>query len=1083
MQQNSNISQYSSISQQSKHLALSPKPLNQTQPSHQSQSNNTSFDAFKQSMNNQSQNGSISNLSHHQIQKQQQILNQSQQSQQQLQQSQQRLKIQQMLEQRKKTRNEDLNKSLESPTHLEQKKQLGLDSLLINHSNLQRSEQNSQQDKSIKQGQLESPGSAYGEYTNYQEIKKNLLAQCEEEYMQMEHQNQQHKLASSQMFKQSAMTNNYSNNETISLNISQSPPPQFINSNYNQSQQQIQQTPTIQSNIDSNCVTPQTQTLNKSDLNQNTEHQSIQNTENKAHQSNQSSTLTNKINQIHQLNQSLVNNQHQNQALSDTGSSQSKCVIQPHRFANQTLSLFSPFASYDYTQKLQKFENVYSPVPNREKSIGSGNKRMPSQKIEDRLLEQGKQRQNYLQKLTDFYQSKENENIYEKPIINPQSQILALKQMNSEDFTKPAANLYEREMEFLHNRENFRQKLASIILEEENDKIYQSPRINKASQQLQRNVQNLHDWQVKSQLQIQQQREAKIKLEEEELKELRSASKQSKYNYKYLQNKQYMDFDQELQSPYKVEERLINSGRKTQQKIDQQRKQEDKELQRRMNSPQINNRSRSKKYSQKPFHERLYSPDQRATNNDLQQYNSEMSQMRQPLFSQTQTVSNIGEYNRLNNFNRDLIDPPQVIRSGLDDRGLQHVERFDTIPYQNQYAASLPTQHYQSIDSPTHNYDSNLSPQRTKYTPLRQSRSPNVTSKFRSNSKSKSRNRRLSQTQSTLKSHSKSRQKPDFNYHYKQTYHKNVLLKEWQYLPLYDRQVLWSRQKDKKTQNLKDDQEFKHMKEATFKPQLYERQIDLKQHQNRLNFSHGRRQSESQGYAQIHKNKKPNSPSPLKQMQNFNNNTRDVFTMSPSRNMMGNSQKLFNQQSNKQSNINQKRKSQVHSPPQVNKFMMGRNSTQLSPRQSSIQMHETSSMASPDKNIQQMRSDQLQENQSMQNLKSYQPLRNQYAESKALPQARISLVQQPQASQFNFNQPQISHHNMSEEEHIISMRPVIYTPTLGGSSNLNSHTQSNQAINNDQVISNALQMGDDYYKKMYQFTNNSNTSNNNQQLM
>eukprot|EP00347_Sterkiella_histriomuscorum_P008724 403343997 len=687
-----------------------------------------------------------------------------------------------MLEQRKKTRNEDLNKSLESPTHLEQKKQLGLDSLLINHSNLQRSEQNSQQDKSIKQGQLESPGSAYGEYTNYQEIKKNLLAQCEEEYMQMEHQNQQHKLASSQMFKQSAMTNNYS------------------------------------------------------------------------------------------------------------------LLIRLYLYFHHLLLKTTPKNS----RNLRMFI-LPSQIERNQQAVGTNACQV--RKLKTDFLNKENNDKIICKSLQTFTNQKRTKIFMKSPLINPQSQILALKQMNSEDFTKPAANLYEREMEFLHNRENFRQKLASIILEEENDKIYQSPRINKASQQLQRNVQNLHDWQVKSKLQIQEQREAKIKQEEEELKELRSASKQSKYNYKYLQNKQYMDFDQELQSPYKVEERLINSGRKTQQKIDQQRKQEDKELKRRMNSPQINNRSRSKKYSQKPFHERLYSPDQRATNNDLQQYNSEMSQMRQPLFSQTQTVSNIGEYNRLNNFNRDLIDPPQVIRSGLDDRGLQHVERFDTIPYQNQYAASLPTQHYQSIDSPTHNYDSNLSPQRTKYTPLRQSRSPNVTSKFRSNSKSKSRNRRLSQTQSTLKSHSKSRQKPDFNYHYKQTYHKNVLLKEWQYLPLYDRQVLWSRQKDKKTQNLKDDQEFKHMKEATFKPQLYERQIDLKQHQNRLNFSHGRRQSESQGYAQIHKNKKPNSPSPLKQMQNFNNTTRDVFTMSPSRNMMGNSQKLFNQQSNKQSNI------------------------------------------------------------------------------------------------------------------------------------------------------------------------------------
>lgn len=65
---------------------------------------------------------------------------------------------------------------------------------------------------------------------------------------------------------------------------------------------------------------------------------------------------------------------------------------------------------------------------------------------------------------------------------------------------------------------------------------------------------------------------------------------------------------------------------------------------------------------------------------------------------------------------------------------------------------------------------------KNKYTPLRQSRSPMSP---RSISKSPT-----SPTRRTLKFGSK---KPDYNQNYKQAYHKNVLLKEWEYLPLYDR--------------------------------------------------------------------------------------------------------------------------------------------------------------------------------------------------------------------------------------------------------------------------------------------------------
>ena len=41
----------------------------------------------------------------------------------------------------------------------------------------------------------------------------------------------------------------------------------------------------------------------------------------------------------------------------------------------------------------------------------------------------------------------------------------------NEKFDKTINNFYDREKEFLTSRENFRMKLASIILEEENDKI------------------------------------------------------------------------------------------------------------------------------------------------------------------------------------------------------------------------------------------------------------------------------------------------------------------------------------------------------------------------------------------------------------------------------------------------------------------------------------------------------------------------------------------------------------------------------------------------------------------------------------
>ena len=118
--------------------------------------------------------------------------------------------------------------------------------------------------------------------------------------------------------------------------------------------------------------------------------------------------------------------------------------------------------------------------------------------------------------------------------------------------------------------------------------------------------------------------------------------------------------------------------------------------------------------------------------------------------------------------------------------------------------------------------DENLFLQSTgknKYTPLRANRSPHPKTSAQHPRKTKhqkqSLNRSVSFSPKSAKKHF-GRNKPDFNYNYKKTFHKNVLLKEWQYLPLYERQLLWSKQKERKQQELKNDKEFSELKEHTF---------------------------------------------------------------------------------------------------------------------------------------------------------------------------------------------------------------------------------------------------------------------------
>lgn len=57
-----------------------------------------------------------------------------------------------------------------------------------------------------------------------------------------------------------------------------------------------------------------------------------------------------------------------------------------------------------------------------------------------------------------------------------------------------------------------------------------------------------------------------------------------------------------------IEERLLNSGKQTKEKIESMRREYELSLKQRMNSPSINKKSRDKKYSSVPFYERLYTP-------------------------------------------------------------------------------------------------------------------------------------------------------------------------------------------------------------------------------------------------------------------------------------------------------------------------------------------------------------------------------------------------------------------------------------------------------------------------------------------
>jgi hypothetical protein len=48
-----------------------------------------------------------------------------------------------------------------------------------------------------------------------------------------------------------------------------------------------------------------------------------------------------------------------------------------------------------------------------------------------------------------------------------------------------------------------------------------------------------------------------------------------------------------------------------------------------------------------------------------------------------------------------------------------------------------------------------------------------------------------------------------------------MLLKEWKFLPLYERQVLWNKQKERKLSGKREEGEANKMVEASFKPFLF----------------------------------------------------------------------------------------------------------------------------------------------------------------------------------------------------------------------------------------------------------------------
>ncbi|CDW73083.1 UNKNOWN [Stylonychia lemnae] len=874
----------------------------------------------------------------------------------------QRHMIQEMIEKRKRN-NRDVNKSFESPSQLENKSI------------------KSSQSKLIDDTASPSKREALGEYTNYVQTKKDLLNQCEQMMSSQKPQKlrfeDQNNLQKQSQLKYSGLSQ-MSNGDAVSFNFSQSP-----NTNY--------QSPNFLS----------------SQLTQGPAH----------HQVIQSSLNPNQYAFQQAINESQENfNSHQQ----NPNYSRVQTNIQPHQLANQSLNLFQPFANQDYHKKLEKLENQYH-SPLKQNDRGSSNNRRANQKIEDRLLDLGKQRDIYMQKLKDFYQQKENQEILEKPMINPKSQEIA-------KYTQDV-DLYEREMAFLQNRDQERQKIAARLMEEESQHIQVSPRINKKSQGLKRNVQDLQFWSQKSKQNIQVVRDQKEKEELDELRKLRSASKQSKFNHIYLQGSQRSQSIEGTSSPQKVEERLINSGNKTKQKIDGWRKDKEKSIKKQMNSPQINKRSQDIKYSQVPFHERLYSPKRQ----------SEMiSQMEGDFISQSpRDISRAysaqkSQYNRNNNKISSLNEDINLVP--FDSRGF--VERDEYLKQQEQELqqqqhhrlmlrsiAGARNSHQQDLIKEADD-ESKYSSIVHKYTPLRQSRSPNrvaiIASKSRSNSKSKSIRR-----QRFVK-------KIDYNHNYKKTFHKNVLLKEWQYLPLYERQLLWSRQKDKKTLSLKYDMDQHDLREATFKPQLYERQ--------NLNSSQKIRSSsrKADSYAEIHKNKRKHSQllSPGKTRQQL---------ISPQRNQ---------NQLNPSQSYNHSANNSIHG-----QVLKNFNNTQSSPqhtRNLNPQVYSSYNMSSPKRNL----ADDFNNNHS-------QPpaIINQNYKVQNLKHMNQNNYQSNQPAQQSYPKVQgmVTHPlrmKQNSSNHLYDGPPSITT-----------------AATSEKVVENALMLGDDYYKKMYQMASGNSNSN------
>ena len=68
--------------------------------------------------------------------------------------------------------------------------------------------------------------------------------------------------------------------------------------------------------------------------------------------------------------------------------------------------------------------------------------------MEDRLIDQAKQKEAYLKKLKDFYDNKELQDIRDRPMINPKSAEIA-KKLNEEE-------IYEKGVHFMQQKEHAR---------------------------------------------------------------------------------------------------------------------------------------------------------------------------------------------------------------------------------------------------------------------------------------------------------------------------------------------------------------------------------------------------------------------------------------------------------------------------------------------------------------------------------------------------------------------------------------------------------------------------------------------------